>query len=278
MKNVFRYVSFAAAAIVLMSTCMVAFARDNKDDLPVSANCAIAVEGDKLTVSGSYAATASYTIKDKAVTFAVDGTGLILTYPAQGGNIKTIRLGKRIHAFNVSGTFDALTLDDTLDYHYTVTVDATVGQLTANGDVKLLLTGETAIDTLMLANDKAVVTAESEVKIKSTNRAPDSETYLSVAVRDYRANTSAASYDSATGVLSLTANRAGCTVTDALKDVVMTVRQAHGDLAVAGRWYWPNLDGGATDSGRYLYRFAPTAQGKGVQELTVAFTKAESMS
>lgn len=277
MKNILRYVSFAAAAVILISTCMVAFAKEKKDDLPTAANCAIAVEGDKLTVSGSYIATTSYTIKDKAVTFAVDSTGLVLTYPAQNG-IKTIRFGKRINAFSVSGTLDALTLADTLDYHYTVTVDASVNQLTANGDVKLLLTGETTIDTLTLANDKAVVTAESGVRIQNTNRALNSESYLSVAIRDYRANTTAASYDSAAGVLSLKANRVGCTVTDALKDVVLTVRQTHDDLAVSGRWYWPNLDGSAMDSGHYLYRFAPTAQGEGVQKLTVAFTAAESAS
>ncbi len=277
MKKIVRSVSFVAAVVFLMSASTVAFAREKKDDLPTAANCAIAVEGDKLTVSGSYAATTSYTIKDKAVTFAVDSTGLVLTYPTQN-SVKTIRLGKRIDAFAVSGTLDALTLDSTLDYHYTVTVDATVGQLTADGDVKLQLTGETAIETLALASDKAVVTAESGVKIQNTNRALDSETRLSVTVRDYRANTSFASYDSATGVLTLTAGRADCTVTDALKDVVLTVRQAHDGLAVAGRWYWPGLDGGATDNGRYLYRFAPTAQGKGVQELTVAFTAAENAS
>lgn len=277
MRNSLRYASFAAAVVVLMSTSMVAFAKEKKDDLLTAANCAIAVEGDKLTVSGSYTATTSYTIKDKAVIFAVDGAGLALTYPTQSG-VKTIRLGKRINAFSVSGTLDALTLADTLDYHYTVTVDASVSQLTANGDVNLLLTGETAIDTLTLANDKAVVTAESAVEIQNTNRALNSETYLTVAIRDYRANTSAASYDSATGILSLKANRVGCTVTDALKDVVPTVRQAHGDLAVSGRWYWPNLDGGVTDSGRYLYRFAPTTQGQSIQALTVVFTAAEGVS
>lgn len=271
MKNSLRYVSFTAAAIVLMSTCMVAYAKEKKADLPAAANCAITVEGDRLTVSGSYTATTSYTIKDKSVAFAVDSTGLALTYPTQSG-VKTIRLGKRINAFNVSGTLDALTLADTLDYHYTVTVDASVNQLTANGDVKLLLTGETAIDTLTLANDKAVVTAENEVEIQNTNRALNSETYLTVAIRDYRANTAAASYDSATGVLSLQANRPGCTVTDALKDVVLTVRQAHGDLAVSGRWYWPNLDGGAMDSGRYLYRFAATDGIYGGEALIVDFT------
>ena len=277
MKKILRYVSFMAAVAILMSTCMVAFAREKKDDLPTAGNCAITVEGEKLTVSGSYTATTSYSIKDNAVTFSVDGTGLVLTCLTPGGNVKTIRLGKHIYAFTVSGTLDSLTLSEQLDYHYTVTVDAAVDQLTAYGDVRLLLAGETAVNTLTLESDKAVITAESGVEIQHTNRALDSDTYLTVAIRDYRANTAAASYDSATGVLSLQADRPGCTVNDALKDVVFSVRRVHGDLAVAGQWYWPNLDGGAAASGRYLYRFAPS-QGAGTQELTIEFAAVDSAS
>ena len=273
MKKLLRYASFLVAAIVLLSASMVVFAKEKKDDLPTEANCVVNIEGDKLTISGSNTATTHYAIKDKALTFAVDSTGLVLTYPTQGDSIKTVRLGKQIYAFNVSGALDSLTLEDTLDYHYSVTVDAAVDQLTAKGDV----TGSTAINTLTLVNDKAVVTAESGASILNTNRALNSETYLTVAVRDYRTNTSAASYDSASGILSLQANKAGCTVADALKDVILNVRQVHGDLAVVGQWCWPNLDGNATASGRYLYRFTPT-QGAGTQELTIAFTEAESAS
>lgn len=271
MKNIFRYVSFVAAAVVLISTGVVAFAKDKKDDLPVAANCAVAVGGDKLTVSGSDVMTTGYAIKDKSVTFSVDSTGLVLTYPMQGG-VKTVRLGKRIHAFSVSGALDALTLAESLDYHYTVTVDAAVGQLTANGDVKLLLVGETVIDTLTLLDDKAVVTTENGVEIKNTSRATDSETYLTVAMRDHRINTSAVAYDDVTGALSLQAGWAGCTVADALKDVVLTVRRAHGDLAVPGQWYWPSLDGSATASGRYLYRFSATDSAYDGKELMIDFT------
>lgn len=277
MKKMMRYVSFVAVAAVLMSTCMVALAKEKKDDLPTAGNCMITVEGEKLTVSGSYTATASYTIKDKAVSFAVDSTGLVLSYPTRNNEVKTIRLGKRIYAFTISGALDSLTLADTLDYHYNVTVGATLDQLAANGDVKLTLAEAAEINTLTVANDKATVTAESGAKIQNTNRAPDSETYLSVAVREYRANTAAVSYDSATGVLSLQANQDGCTVEDALKDVVLTVKQTNNDAVVAGRWYWPKLDGGATAGGRYLYRFTPT-QGTGIHELTVEFVAVESAS
>lgn len=272
MKNILRCASFAAAAVMLISTCTVALAKNRKDDdLPVTNHCAVAVEGDKLTVSGSHIMTTSYAIKDKSLTFAVDDAGLLLTYPTTGGSVKTIRLGKRIHAFNLSGALDALTLAESLDYHYTVTVDATVGELTANGDLKLRLTGETIIDTLVLADDQAVVTAESGVEIKSANRAPNFETYLTVAIRDYRANTAAAWYDDATGVLSLQAGQAGGTVSDALKDVVLTVRRTHGDLAVPGQWNWPYLDGNATASGQYLYRFSPTDGAHGGKVLVVNF-------
>lgn len=272
MKNIFRYISFVTVAAVLMSAGTVAFAKEKKDDLPIAVNCAVAVEGDKLTVSGSNVMTTSYAIKDKSVTLSADSAGLILTYPTPGGNVKTIRLGKQINAFSVSGALDALTLAESLDYHYTVTVDAAIGALTANGDVKLLLTGETAVDILTLLNDKAVVTAENGVEAKTTNRATDSETYLTVAVRDYRANTAAAAYDNATGVLSLQAGQTGCTITDALKDVLLTVRRAHGDLAVPGQWYWPSRDGSATASGRYLYRFSATGSAYDGKELIIDFT------
>lgn len=273
MKNLLRYVSFVAATAILISCCTVAFAREERDpdDLPTTINCDIVVQSDSLTVSGSYLATTSYAIQDKNLSFAIDNTGLVLTYLTPGNNVKTIRLGKRVYAFTVSGTLNSLTLDDTLDYHYTVTVDAAIDQLTANGDVKLLLAGTAAVNALTLENDKAVVTAESGAKVQSTNRALDSETYLAVAIRDYRVNTSAASYDSTTGVLSLQANRPGCTVSDALKDVVLTVRQVHGDLAVAGKWYWPNLDGGTTTSGRYLCRFAANDSAYGGKELIIDF-------
>ena len=276
MKNVMRWVSFVVA-VVLMSTSMVAFAKDKKDDLPTAANCTITVKDEKLTVSGSYTATTSYTIKDEAVSLTVDSSGLVLTYPTQSDSVKTIRLGKRIYAFTISGVLDSLTLADTLDYYYNVTVDAIVDRLTVNGDVKLTLAETAEIKTLTVANDKAVVMAESGAKIQNTNRAPDSETYLSVAVREFCTYISSASYDRATGVLSLQASRSDCTVEDALKDVVLAVKQTNNDAAVTGRWYWPNLNGGATTSGRYLYRFTPT-QGAGTQELVVAFTAAESAS
>ncbi|WMJ83099.1 hypothetical protein ACS3UN_00205 [Oscillospiraceae bacterium LTW-04] len=277
MKNIMRYVLFMVAAAVLMSTCMVAFAKEKKDDLPTSANCTITIEGENLTVSGSYMATNSYAIKDKTVSFAVDRSGLVLTYPAQSNSVKTIRLGKRTNAFTVSGALDSLTLADTLDYHYYVTIDAAVNQLTTNGDVKLTLAEATEINTLTVANDKAIVTAQSGAIVQNTNQALDSETYLSAVVREYRTNIASASYDSTTGVLSLQADQSGCTVDDALKDVVLTVKKAKNDAAVAGQWYWPNLDGGATASGRYLYRFAPT-QGAGTQELIVTFSKVEHAS
>ncbi|MDF3004758.1 MAG: hypothetical protein K0S22_1230 [Oscillospiraceae bacterium] len=277
MKNVIRYVSFMVAAAVLMSNCMMVFAKDKKDDLPTTANCTITVEDEKLTVSGSYTATTSYTIKDKDVALAVDSIGLVLTYPTQSDNVKTIRLGKRIYAFTISGTLDSLTLADTLDYHYNVTVNAIVDRLTVNGDVKLTLPEAAEINTLTVANDKAVVMAESDAKIQNTNRAVDSETYLSVALRDYPFNVSTASYDNATGVLSLQVKQTGCTIDDALKDVVLSVRRVHGDQTVAGQWYWPNLDGGTTASGRFLYRFTPT-QGAGTQELVVELDALESAS
>lgn len=276
MKNVMRCVSFLVA-IVLMSTSMVAFAKDKKDDLPTSANCTITVKDEKLTVSGSYTATTSYTIKDKAVSLTVDSTGLVLSYPTQSDSVKTIHLGKRIYAFTISGALDSLTLADTLDYHYKVTIDASVDQLTTNGDVQLTLSETSVINSLTIANDKATVTAESGAKIQNANRALDSETYLSVTLRDYPANVSTASYDNATGMLALQVKQPGCTVDDALKDVNLSVRRVHDDQAVAGQWYWANLDGGAMTSGRYLYRFAPT-QGAGSHELTVAFTAAERAS
>lgn len=276
MKNVMRSVSFVMA-IVLMSTSMVAFAKDKKDDLPTTANCAITVKDDKLTISGSYTATTSYTIKESGVSLAVDSTGLVLTYPTQSDNVKTIHLGKRIYAFTISGALDSLSLADTLDYHYKVTIDASVDQLITNGDVQLLLTENSVINSLTIANDKATVTAENGAKILNTNRVPDSETYLSVAVREYPTNISSASYDSATGVLSLQVSRSGCTVDDALKDVILSVRRVHSDQAVAGQWYWPNLNGGAMTSGRYLYRFART-QGAGTQELVVELDVLERAS
>lgn len=275
MKNVMRCVSFLVA-VVLMSTSMVAFAKDKKDDLPASANCTIMVKDEKLTVSGSYTATTSYTIKDKAVSLAVDSAGLVLTYPTQN-SIKTIRLGKRIYVFTLSGALDSLTLADTLDYHYKVTIDASVDQLTTNGDVQLTLSENSVINSLTIANEKATVTAESGAKIQNTNRALDSETYLSVTLRDYPVNVSTASYNNATGVLSLQVKQPGCTVDDALKDVILSVRRVHDDQAVSGQWYWLNLDGGATTSGRYRYCFSPT-QGAGTHEIAVAFAALESKS
>lgn len=275
MKNIRRFAAFAVVATVLMSTCLVAFAKDREDDLPTAANCTITVGDETMTVSGTYTATTSYAITDKELDFALDSTGLMLNYTTPGGNAKTIRLGKQVYAFTVSGALDSLTLSDTLDYHYAVTVDAKIGQMTAKGDVNLTLTGSSAIGTLTIESDKAVVTAESGAEIQATNRALDSDTYLAVAARSYLANTDQASYDKATGVLTLQAAQSGCTVKEALKDVVLTVRKKHGDLAVSGQWYWPNLDDSSTSSGRYLYRFTPT-EGSSTHQLTVVFTAAES--
>lgn len=272
MKSIRRFAAFAVAATILMSTCLVAFAKDREDDLPTAANCAINVAGEALTVSETYTATASYAIKDKDLAFSVDSTGLVLSYTTPGGNAKTIRLGKRIYAFTVSGALNSLTLSDTLDYHYAVTVEAAVEQLTAEGDVKLMLTDSSSIGMLAIKDDKAMVTAESDAEIHNTNRALDSETYLTVAVRDYRVNTTQATYDDATGVLTLQAAQAGCTVSEALKDVVLTVKQTHADLAVAGAWYWPQFNGNATASGRYIYRFSATDGAHDGKEVIISFT------
>ncbi|KAF5039687.1 hypothetical protein DSECCO2_541260 [anaerobic digester metagenome] len=272
MKKIMRCASLIVAVTVFFSTSMVAFARDKRDDLPTPANCAIDIQGTILTLSGSYTATARHTIKDKAVTLAVDNTGLVLSYPAQGDGVKTVRLGKRINMLTISGMLDALTIADTMDYHYTVNVDAAIGALTINGDVKLLLSGDTAVETLTISDSGAVVAAESGAAIQNTNRVPDSQTYLSLTLRDNRRYTTQASYDGGTGVLSLRAKQAGCTVSDALKDVLLVVKQVNNNFSVPGSWSWPKLDGGAVESGSYLYRFSASDGVHEGAQLIIAFT------
>lgn len=278
MKRILRYTSLIITVAIIITTCSVVFARDKHDELPTTVNCEIKVDEDTISISGGSKATTTYTLKDTAVTFLVDSAGLVLSFPTQGGNTKDVRLGKLIKEFTVSGKLNSLAITDTLDYHYTINVDATVNDFTVGGDTKVVLSENTSVNVMDIYNEDALVYLEGGAEVRVTNKAPDSDTYLNVAIRSYKVNIVGAFYDENANVLTLPAKENGCTIYDAMKDVLLTVKQSNDNSSVPGRWSWPNLDGGATESGRYIYRFFSTDnKHKGV-ELIVDFIACEDKS
>lgn len=278
MKIFKRICSFALAVSVAAAMCATAFADKRNSKyiaLPTDIACEISVEDGVVTVTDNRTQPKSYNTKDSALNFKVDAAGLNFSYTNSMGWTKQVVLGKDVKNFEVTGAMNELALSDSLNYNYVIDVDATINNMTITGDCKVTLSQDSSINNLGIFNEEAKVIVSDGAKIKTTNKEPASTTVLEVKIRDYNHYTTKASYDAATNVITLPACIKDCTVAQAVIDTILSVREKATGETVAGKWYWPMLDGSSTESGKYIYRFSATDNEHKSVELTVNFISCE---
>lgn len=280
MKMLRRMICLLLAVAAAASMCVASFAITDWRDkryiaLPGDVSYELNVEGGKLTLLSNLKTPKEYATKDSALALRVDDYGLVLSFTTSGGSYKEVVLGKDVKLFSVTGTLNSLALTDTVDYHYTVEVDAMVNELTVTGDCTVKLSENTGVNKLGIHNSEAEVSYAPGAFIADKNVAPVTDVQLDVDIREFNYFTAHASYDKLTNTVTLPATMPGCTVQEAMRDVILRVEEfANVDL-VSGRWYWPNLNGGSTESGTYIYRFIPTDNKHESTYITVNFISHE---
>ena len=260
MKKLRFIVCIALAAAMVLSMSVSAFAKKNDHfiKVPGEVKYTITVKNNDITLSSNIKSEQKFATKDGFVTLRVDDHGLVMCFNTSGNNYKEVVLGKDVKIINVSGSLNGLNLADTVDYHYTVNVDGKINEFNFSGDCNVNLGDNAAINKLGNYNESAKVFASDNARVVSTNKEPLGKLYLDIEIRKYNYYTSNSEYDEKTKTLTLRATKAGCTVSDAVKDAVIRVEEQNGKDLVSGRWYWPNLNGGSSATGSYVYRFQPT--------------------
>lgn len=276
MKNMRRFICFALAVAMLLGMNVVSFAARKNDKyiaLPNDVNCEINVKDGKLTVISNQKTPQSYVTADSKLALRVDKNGMVLSFDTKSGN-KEVILGKDLKQPKFTGSISVLTVNDSVDYHYSLTVEGKVNELTVAGSCNIQLTDTAVVNKLGVHNKDAKVMAADGAKVVSKNEALANSVSLDIEIRDYNTYTAHSEYDALTKTLTLRATNPGCAVKDAVKDASIKVETTRDTDAVSGRWYWPNLDGGSTESGTYIYRFMPTDGRYKSAEITVKFISA----
>lgn len=277
MKNMRRFICFALAVAMLLGMNVVSFAARKNDKyiaLPNDVKYEINVENGKLTLISNQKTPQSYATKDSKLALRVDKNGMVLGFETKGNNYKEVILGKDLKHPKFTGNISVLTVNDSLDYNYKIVVDGKINELTVAGGCNVELTDTAVVNKLGVHNKDAKVIAADGAKVVSKNDEFANSTVLDVEIRDYNYYTAHSEYDRNTNTLILRATNSGCTVKDAIKDAIIKVETTRNTDAVSGKWYWPNLDGGSTESGTYCYRFMPTNGIYKSAELTVKFISA----
>lgn len=279
MKATLRCAISAVAVAVVLTTCSTAFAKSQIPDLSDSANYMFLAEDNNITVTSNLSLPTTYRVENTELTLSVDATsGLTAVFKTSGGNEKTVRLGKSVKTIALCGVWQSLKVSDTLDYHYKLNLNAVVENVILDGAAQLVLQEDAVVDSLLANQKDTSVVLEPGSQLNQTNKAADTFVYIDLKTRLHKTKTAEAVYDAKTQELYLTANAVDCSVQDALTDVVISIRQTNDNAAVAGRWYWPQINGGATESGRYVYCFSPSdGIHQGVQ-LVVVFSAFQDQS
>ena len=272
MKMIKRFFCAALAAAAVMSLSATALAKKREKDIvtPGQINCEINVNGEDITILSNQKQPQKFTTNDGRIAFRVDKQGLVLCFTTKGNNYKEVRLGEA-YIFDVTGNMNGLALHDTLTYRYKAEVDAIVNELTVTGGCEVEISENSIVNDLAILNEDAKVVVDKGASVHSTAIEPASNLRLDVDIRNYRSNTAHSSYDINTKILTLRATTPDCTVKQALNDAVIRVERVKDGELVSGRWIWPNLDSGATESGRYTCRFMPTDNRYKTLELNIDF-------
>ncbi len=277
MKNMRRFVCFVLAFAMLISMNIIAFAAKKSDkyvSVPTDVNYEINVKDGKLTLISNQKSPQSYDTKDSKLALRVDKNGLVLSFDTKSNNYKEIILGKDLKQPKFSGSINVLTINDSIDYNYNITVEGKINELTVAGSCNIELTDTAVVNKLGVYNKDAKVIAADEARVVSKNEELANALTLDIEIRDYNTYTAHSEYDALTKTLILRATNPGCTVKDAVKDASIKVETTRDTDAVSGKWYWPNLNGGSTESGTYIYRFMPTDGKYKSAEITIKFISA----
>ena len=277
MKKLRFIVCIALAAAMVLSMSVAAFAKkaDHFIKVPGEVKYEINVKNNDLTLYSNVKSQQEFTTKDSMLGLRVDDHGLVLSFTTSGNNYKEVILGKDVKTITVSGSLNGLSLDATVDWHYTINVDAKINEFPIGGDCKVNLRAGSAVNKLGIHHKEAEIFADDEARIVSSNKDPLNKLYLDIEIRKYNYYTANSEYDQKTKTLTLRATKAGCTVGDAVKDAVIRVEENNGSDLVSGRWYWPNLNGSSATSGTYAYRFQPTDGKYDSAEITINFISYE---
>lgn len=274
MKMMHRIVSLVLAVAAVASLTVTSMAWKKKDvkyiTTPGEINCEINVNGEDITIISNQKQPQKFTTKDGRIAFQVDKYGLILSFTTKGNSYKEVRLGEA-YIFNVTGNMNGLALHDTLNYKYKAVVDATVNDFTITGSCEVEVSEDSVINILGIYNDDAKVILLEGARARVTEKQPASKVRLDVEIRPYRSYTAHSEYDYINNILTLRATAEGCTVKDAMRDAIIRVEKVNGGDLLSGRWFWPNYDGGSTESGTYVCRFMPTDNRYQTVELTINF-------
>ena len=277
MKNMRRLVCFALVAAMLLGMSVISFAARKNDKiiaLPDEVKYEINVKDGKITLTSNQKGPQSYDTKDSKLALRVDKNGMVLSFDTKSNNYKEVILGKSLKKPVITGSLNALTLNDSLDYHYTVKVEGMINEFSVMGGCNVELTDTAVINKLGIHNKDAKVIAADGARVVSKNEELANTVTLDIEIRDYNTFTAHSEYDSQTKTLILRATKPGCTVKEAMNDASIKVETTRDTNAVSGKWYWPNLDGGSTESGTYAYRFMPTDGNYKSAEITVKFISA----
>lgn len=272
MMKRFLCAALAVTAAFSMSLTSLAWKKKDVKDIttPGQINCEINVNGENITITSNQKGPQKFTTRDGRIAFRVDKQGLLLSFTTKSNNFKEIRLGEA-YIFDVTGNMNGLALHDTLNYRYKAEVDATVNELTVTGDCEVEISENSIINTLAIYNEEAEVMVLEGASVHANVIEPASAIRKDVDIRAFRGNTAHSNYDINTKILTLRATTPGCTVKEAMKDVTIRVERNKDGEMVSGRWVWYNLDGGSTETGRYVYSFVPTDNRYQTLDLTIDF-------
>ena len=279
MKATLRCMISAVAVAVVLTTCSTAFAKSKKPDLSDSSNYVLLAEENNITVTSNLALPTTFRVENTELTLSVDAAGgVTAAFKTSGGNEKIVRLGKSVKTMTLCGIWQSVKVSDALNYRYTLNFNAVVENIIHDGAAKLVLHKDSVVNNLMANQEDASVVLEPGAQLNQSNKTADTFVYIDLRTRLHKTQITEAVYDAKTQQLYLTANAVGCSVQDALSDVVISVRQSNNKAAIAGRWYWPQYNGAATESGRYVYCFSPSdGMHQGVK-LVIEFTAYQSQS
>jgi len=277
MKNLRRLACLVLAVAMLFGMSVVSFAarKSNKYiSLPGDVNYEINVKDGKLTLISNQKTPVSYDTKDSKLALRADKSGLVLSFDTKSNNYKEIILGKDLRQPVFSGSLNALSVNDSVDYHYDIVVEGKINEFTVAGSCNVELNDTAVINKLGVHNKEAKVVAADEARVVSKNEELANAVTLDIEIRDYNTYTAHSEYNDLTKTLTLRAVNPGCAVRDAVKDASIKVETTRDADAVSGKWYWPNLDGGSTESGTYIYRFMPTDSIYKSAEIKINFVSA----
>lgn len=274
MKMVVRVAAALLAVLLLLSTLSVAFAATSRferehPDLPASKSCTVALDGLLLQVSQPEKSTVSYRLQNAEVTLTTDSRGSVLEFLTAGNSrTQTVKLDKSIKLFTFSGSYDALTLAQNIDYTYTVTMAGAAKLLRVYGDVSLALGSTASVTQLDVRHNEAKLSRVYSTELAADANISSRLLTLTPVVRPGATRLTGAVYDEDSKTLTLTA-QGGATLRQALDELMVVAKQQNNGWPVAGGGMLTASGAYQITGGSATYRFTPAKADTGHDPLLV---------